>query len=140
MEYLDRNNVKKIRVIRSNVEMTDNFEDYSKGYDAEIYANIEIQRAGKLFQDDDMDGARGILSTLKSKLKSVTYSTAANLEMASDLTESEELSYTEREEMAEEMGLNDLKSFSASMGQSFQRRSVSSRKMEMKARKKKKQK
>jgi hypothetical protein len=138
MEYLDKNNVKKIRVIRSNVEITDNFEDYSKGYDAELYANIEIQRAGKLYQDDDIDGARGVLSTLGTTLGSAKYKSVLNKKMAFDLAESEEETYSEREEMAEEMGLNDMKSFSSTMGQSFQRKSLSKRKMEMKERKKKK--
>lgn len=140
MEYLDRNNVKKIRVIRSNVETTDNFEEYSKGYDAELYANIEIQRAGKLYQDDNAEQARGILKKLKSKLSSRAYSATANISMASDLAASEEETYLEREEMAEEMGLNDMKSYASSIGQSFQRKSLSKRKMEMKERKKKKQK
>ena len=131
MEYLDKNNIKKTRVIRSNIDTTEETDDYSRNYDAEVYTNYEIQSASQDYKAYNMKAARGKLKKLKQRLSTKEYMMSNNVAMANDLTTNEEAEWDEEAEMAEANNIGDLKSYYQSMGQSRSRSSLSMRKKKM---------
>ncbi|MBD3349978.1 MAG: VWA domain-containing protein [Candidatus Lokiarchaeota archaeon] len=138
MEYLDANNEKKYRVIRSKVKTTDNFEEYSKDYDAEVYANMEIQEANEFRKDYDLSSAKRKLNGLRKNLKSAPFAKSENLSMAQELADFEEEDWMAQEERAKEEKVQDMSSYYAMSGQSSYRASMNTRLMKMRKKKKKK--
>lgn len=135
LEYLDQNNQKKYRVVKSYVNTTDNLEDYKKQYDAELYANMEIQSANQMMKEFKKDEAKAQINQLKQKLSSNIYAQNASINAAQEMLDFEEKEWEEDEKYAFEQSIKDVKSYSASKGQSKARMSMDMRKEIMKKKK-----
>lgn len=135
LEYLDQNNQKKYRVVKSYVNTTDNLEDYKKQYDAELYANMEIQSANQMIKEFKKDEAKAQINQLKQKLSSNIYAQNASINAAQEMLDFEEKEWEEDEKYAFEQSIKDVKSYSASKGQSKARMSMDMRKEIMKKKK-----
>lgn len=135
LEYLDQNNQKKYRVVKSYVNAIDNFDEYKKQYDAELYANMEIQSANQAMKEFRKDEAKAQISQLKQKLSSNIYAQNASVMSAQEMLDFEENEWEEDEKQAHEQSITDMKSYSASKGQSKARMSMDTRKEIMKKKK-----
>lgn len=133
LNYIDQNNVEKVRVIRTNIETTDNLDEYSSGYDAELYTNFKIQEAGKFYQNYEVEKAHKVLDNLKNDLAKGHLKQSKNLESANELILNEETEWEEIDDTLKQFG--DIQSAHSSSGQVFMRKSLSKRKFEAAKRK-----
>lgn len=138
LNYIDKKNIEKIRVLRTNIETTDNIDEYSSEYDAELYTNFKIQEAGKYYQNFEPEKAQNVLSTLKSELSSGYLKQSRNIDSANDLILNEEAEWEEADKQLKQDMYDDVQSVYSSIGQKYTRKSLSRRKFEAAKRKSKK--
>ncbi|MHA1340448.1 MAG: hypothetical protein ACTSRZ_10800 [Promethearchaeota archaeon] len=133
MEYLDQNNQKSYRVIKSYVKVSSDPNEYKKNYYADLYANMELQKISTLGADTTTRKQKNmqLLTTLKSP----------DLKMAKNVNLAQELAEFELEEIEEEENLAkhqyDKRSYFAAASQMKSRMNQELRMLMMKKKKKK---
>ncbi|MBN2155232.1 MAG: hypothetical protein JW776_04260 [Candidatus Lokiarchaeota archaeon] len=136
LDYLDRNDVKKTRLLHSTYEITDDVSEFKDYYDSELITNLELQKANKLVQQFQMEEAKKKLAKMRKTLASDYYVGTQNLSSASELIDSEEEEWKEIIKRSQNVG--ETKGAFFSGGQARYRHSLEARKKEVMDKKKKK--
>ncbi|MHA1733135.1 MAG: VWA domain-containing protein [Promethearchaeota archaeon] len=135
MEYRDQEGAKRVRVIRQEVEVTDDEAQFKEDYDANVTGNLVLQKASQSYSKSDLMGARGIVGKFKAAFKKMAESgeTVEGLGEAIEMFEDEEEEWDNLEKEAET--LLDQASFRAAKAQSMYRMNVDDRKKRLRAKK-----